>query len=659
MSSDGIAGLVLEQCLFGYDDGHKLLSSSIGLTPEIEHYLLEASDLDPNATSASFGYWTGLPLPGMRAYALMKTWAAPEMKRPGCVWTHAIIISNSDMAKIENFELIASLVKRPGLCTQRHEYEEKLTVSLVDYKQQRHFLSVEDVVKATDALYSSEASGLLALEPDKAEDVIFAIWSQQWPRLRRVFRFRTAFVGVGSRDKLKFDLRLDAPNYDVEDLFSIESIPDWQQVVFVDLRGGSESNLRRFLWRYGSDINTGKKRFEFLVELYIQAVKNSFGMNSFSVLNKVADELPNPTDGALLKKDLLAVGMSSYSMLPALDPLHVISYFVNDIRSLAYSELPTIAFDMVEKFWVARTDEILVLADQAISFKHKIGVDLVGKISLLADANNFLRISRRVPKVRALVVKSNPGLLNSPDLSEIRGQELISLLENIPDESEFASDIITRLVGTNDAEAASFFKFKFKAVLQRVVRNLLASETQRKSIAPCWETAATISTGAEFLASIKEASGSAREVHACIQLSNFNFDMAKSLPLEIWRMVVEKSADDIYGRPRLVYKAFLLSIAFESREYGREPIFEYSFEAVHKAIWNAELPYQSLELISSYLPQVPFWQQWDTCLRLRLAIAATYEFGKLDRDSFFRLSDDQEIVDMLRALMRSKKKWWK
>src|SRR4051794_9036647 len=91
----------LDQCLFGYNDGHRLLASSTRLPPEAASLLLVHSDLLPGFKSAqSDRYWTGLPIPSAKVYALMRTWLAPELSRPGCVWTHVLLIRFADMARL-------------------------------------------------------------------------------------------------------------------------------------------------------------------------------------------------------------------------------------------------------------------------------------------------------------------------------------------------------------------------------------------------------------------------------------------------------------------------------------------------------------------------------------------------------------------------------
>ena len=103
--------MTVEQCLFGYDDGHRLLASSIPLGTEAAT-LTEMSDLAPGAVfGRSESYWTGVPAPGISRYVLMRTWPAPEMSRPGCVWTHALLFEPSLLEELGD---LAALRPTPG-----------------------------------------------------------------------------------------------------------------------------------------------------------------------------------------------------------------------------------------------------------------------------------------------------------------------------------------------------------------------------------------------------------------------------------------------------------------------------------------------------------------------------------------------------------------
>lgn len=92
----------IQQTLHGYSEGHMLLASSIStLTQRDKKKMAVLSDWDEYARQEDEStYITAYPLPDSPYYVVAKTWYANEMERPGCVWTHSLLI---DMRVIEEF----------------------------------------------------------------------------------------------------------------------------------------------------------------------------------------------------------------------------------------------------------------------------------------------------------------------------------------------------------------------------------------------------------------------------------------------------------------------------------------------------------------------------------------------------------------------------
>ena len=117
-----------DQCLFGYDDGHRLLASSLPLGSEASP-LTELSDLAPGTVfRGSEGYWTGVPAPALGRYVLMRTWPAPEMSRPGCVWTHALLIDLALLESLDDLSVLQKIPVRPGPVFNLSHYREPISV---------------------------------------------------------------------------------------------------------------------------------------------------------------------------------------------------------------------------------------------------------------------------------------------------------------------------------------------------------------------------------------------------------------------------------------------------------------------------------------------------------------------------------------------------
>ena len=120
----------VEQTLHGYSNGHRLLQTSCKLPEQDGKKMLMLSDLSGNEFIGGFErYFTGYSLSDERI-VLACTWYAEEMKRPGCVWTHSIIINAKDLAC--NSKMIApaviNLFRRPESNSDLEEYRQTLKV---------------------------------------------------------------------------------------------------------------------------------------------------------------------------------------------------------------------------------------------------------------------------------------------------------------------------------------------------------------------------------------------------------------------------------------------------------------------------------------------------------------------------------------------------
>ena len=104
----------LHQALHGYADGHRQLALSTTLKPRDQKRLLALSDISgPGARLDDDGYLTGYPLAESGYFALGRTWLAPEMPRPGCVWTHTLLIDFTDLAALDTLTGLLDLFRRP------------------------------------------------------------------------------------------------------------------------------------------------------------------------------------------------------------------------------------------------------------------------------------------------------------------------------------------------------------------------------------------------------------------------------------------------------------------------------------------------------------------------------------------------------------------
>src|ERR1035438_7653912 len=106
--------VALHQAVFGYDAGHNLLAASCPLSAESRRTLAVLTDTSGPWPASGFDHaFTGTLLPDMPYYALFCTWLAPEMPRPGCVWSHVLLIELADLAGLADLGELRHCFKKP------------------------------------------------------------------------------------------------------------------------------------------------------------------------------------------------------------------------------------------------------------------------------------------------------------------------------------------------------------------------------------------------------------------------------------------------------------------------------------------------------------------------------------------------------------------
>jgi hypothetical protein len=187
--------LVVHQALYGYDDGHRLLAASRSLPSEDRRWLLRQTD-SPDAGTGSI--WTellaGYPLPSGR-YAWAMTWPAPEVPRPGCVWTHVLIFEPEDLRSDRALPL-AAFARPFDLESARGRYREPVELPSSPANGALEPILGSALTTVLWAFYEPPSVpvriGRVHL-PDGARHILLtAPWRVAWPELRQRLSFADA-----------------------------------------------------------------------------------------------------------------------------------------------------------------------------------------------------------------------------------------------------------------------------------------------------------------------------------------------------------------------------------------------------------------------------------------------------------------------------------
>ncbi len=658
----------LHQCLYGYDDGHRLLAASTRLGTEANSLLLLLSDLAPGLSATGIdGYWTGVPITSAKSYALMRTWPAPEMPRPGCVWTQALLISFADIARFADLRAVTDLFTRPNLGLGFEQYASVLDIEpsagAVGRVRTEHNVETSDALLLVDALYSESRRSTVRSLTGKLDTAIFGVWSQQWPRLRRSFSFRTAGGGGNEvpQQKFQFDIRMQtASEFRASEIRAADKLAEmpWAKVAAEDICSSEPTDFRRFIWRYGSDVRHGRDRFKFLAELYLESRRKTISYGDLSrTLSRVTMQLPALDDGKLLKQDLAGED-SAYSLLPASDPIEKLDFFLKNPENNAFPAPSFEAIRAVHELWNNSVDEIIRIADYASSNRSTLGETLLDRLAVAVDPSEFLAVTNDRPTLRRRLVSANPALLDSDILLGMQPHERLALLDLIPDDAPFAPNILDRLTVVDDAKLAEAMLKRFPTqALQSVAARIEGAATQDKKLIPdAWAQGVKLRASVFIELGFVEKASSTRVLAAFAEMLGYASEQVLSAGPIPWAKGFKNAVDDVRGHERPTLLTFLLTIALAKPVNGCELLLVATFEPIHTALRLSDLSYDLRSMLSPYLANLYWWEQWDTCLRLRITIVDAFIQGELDPVSFRRLTSEDRLREQLSKIANESKK---
>ena len=342
-NKDNSRSIVVHQTLHGYRDGHELLGTSLRELPKSSRRLMGVlSDLSGDGSFKGFRqYLTGYPIEEPGLFAFARTWYADEMNRPGCVWTHTLLLAFPDLALLPSLSPLLKYFRRPKNRRKTRVRLEPIehAVDSCEYRSEAHAADDElaECAAATlRALYGTEWPVLLpATETDQFEDLVLRIWSQQWPRLRRRFSFCTGSLSSREINKRPFDLQVvprrrcksiarslqhsevvDSTNHPPE-LAEVERTEEkWVRIGAADLYR-TDTQLRQFLWSFGADVEGERTAFRHLVTALAIATDTAAGKHKLrDLLAHLAKAFPEDSEAGFLKQTLLSPDRSSGLLLP-------------------------------------------------------------------------------------------------------------------------------------------------------------------------------------------------------------------------------------------------------------------------------------------------------------------------------------------------------
>lgn len=656
----------IHQALHGYVDGHREVAASCKLIPHDSKTMLILSDIsNSGACVAEEGYLTGYPLTESGYYALAKTWPAPEMTRPGCVWTHTLLIDFADLANLSSAQDLLTLFRRPNL-GELSGYSSHLTIGItpdddLDCKSELIDLNLSEWLKQLLlGLYERPKKSVFATYSSDCNyvPVVLALWFQQWPRLRRAFCFCTSTTTDRSSSRVTFDLQLVPKEiglrgqfHDITDVADVPKATDsWVEHAYEDIVSPRQNSLHKFFRRVGGDVASGRLAFTELTRLH---------------------KLIECSEGQPTVFDEIIILLNSESILSSVKAVRKVvvsraAYQANKLSSRALDFLVRNIFLIDDEARLTQSKNIghAIWKNNPVAFAGLLNNDKSGEmiaISTLASLSNIELIEglQDTTELDVPILTRRPEIMVEPSFWEcdVKLREAaFGVLKKYPNMWPAAiGAMITSGAGSVVKPAFNCFGFE-------TVWNVLAQALDdSKKVKPCgllqWLECAM--KNKEAVAKVL-ADSRVRMRHSLVTIARMTTPsrIPNNYGKDPWLLAIQGVEGELDDSDEIYFMSYLLSRALGSTSKSVADLVAISFDLVYRSALTDSISDDAWNLLNKRLPDASWWDSWDRCRRLRQAVAELFLNRNLSATVFGQLTQDDivfaEIASTERGLHKGK-----
>ncbi len=664
---------VIHQALHGYADGHRLIRSSIQLTKSSERELSILTDLSGSTGGEAFeSYITGYPLPGTNIYAFSRTWSATEMPRPGCVWTHTLLVDRDDLTTV-GIDNLHQLFRRPQEPNDQMPYSEpivprRLLFPALILPPRSHLAAILGALYADKA----QATAFVIDSPHEIEAGLLAVWSQQWPALASSFTFCTGAINPRRIDGESFDLQFIPRHFYRSSRWKDTSIlmkgrmkpvhqpPKWLDVGIDDVYVKDRpSKLKEFMSFIGKDLGPDRSVFGALVNVFASAQRLvSTGGTIEEVVKVVADEFPKEHQARQLKRALFGPPSARQASLlgdrkegEILDAL--LSSGACDSRELEVR-------NRAKQGWQegALTWDLLQTA-YSVRTESTVAKDILAGIAAAIDADD-LRQARDTEGLLDALVKLRPSLLEIPETWQGSEEEQRQFSEILSSQfrSNVAFDKVVRAMWkvNSDAAALEVITTGGSTAVSTVLDLIdLSEESGYSGHQPSkkrWLDAIQSQPQAVIMLLNKSNELMRASLRALSKVLDPLDPDVQRVDSAAWLRALSDTSHQKLGRDKGV-ATFILIAGLTKEGSSSDELICRSFDSVHKAILDGKLSNQWWGRLQSVLDELPWWRRWDRAEALRLTVVKRCVEREWPARSFLRLAEERSRLTLLVRTVRT------
>ena len=641
--------MYIHQTLHGYQHGHNKVASSIILSPVDEDRMKILSDWSEYAggIDGDMSYITAYPLSQDNLFVVAKTWYADEMSRPGCVWTHSLIIDLSEVDESFDFRKLKKYFHRPT--NDKYSYDKKIEINEIDINETSVPIRLQDTWILYNLITQNKTGLIFGIEntSEYYQDIILSILQYLPIGIIKNLRLCTGSSSIRKDGSTEFSMTFSSMPVNTLSSMAIKNENEDNQQLGI-------LYICESLCDKNSDI------FQ-LIRLFSKDIGiNYTEINTLGFLLKALSDAFN--GGSILSYD---------SLLTKITSAFPTSNVANTLKHFFFGRKVGLLFTTEENYYV----QISTLADDVFDDWQSIGIELSAEQYMSSSPERFISL---ISQLVSLDSMNNEGKKIINRAAQIVSEPLLRDL-CVNNWSVYLALIVTRVELLNgdywlslpiNKVAAIFplieemngkITYWDKSLSYILVNSLdVTSNFANKIYANCSKT---ISLIMDFM-----------QKHSCTSIPNTIQELcvinkkdiitwmneqnvlSRSIAHYIISIIppTSKTVIDCGVKPWVafshvdveptdyVFHTFLFCLSLNWKSAISLDILKKSFSCIYIAMSKDELPLKEFNKLRPYMEELPFWQSWDNCKKLRKGIVKAMKrlgYNRNDIENFTPSND--------------------
>ena len=651
----------IEQLLHGYQEGHGRLAGTLyNISPRDSARLSLMSDWSgyKDPTGKDHSYITTYRLEDSGLYVVAKSWYAQEMERPGCVWTHSLLINPAELSPAFDFRYLQRFFVRPKK-GDYGTYNKPIEINDGDVTPERWEGKRPDKVSLMfilSTLLTGEERFYMKVELESLWYQQLCLSLLQYLPLEMLNRITMSSGGASPR---KMDDELLTMQFvNVSEAISLVS-PPWVDklkesdfnvglniAVHAMFNGGNDlSSLIRI---FSNDIGVEVKKYLAVCQLtgaLLLGIRKEKALAYTEVLGIVLANFPTREEGTLVKENFLSE--------------RIVSLFCTEEDFL---------------FYMGTMEHI----EEAVSPGR---IKLEERIKKLAHDNGYLKLIERllnsdiISAYGRIMLKDSGIYLNANNIDEFDDDKWKGLLTYLGGNQDYLmsdkwlslhgerfNDVLWKFTRTNN-DGYQYWSELLKTILEheaylddslvdklythvedcahQVLDYLNANEKLLRYDSLHVRPFRDVESLVGWLSEQDKITSLVERLIVNYVWPSDSYIRDSKPQLWEWMMVNDN------GKKSPAYYVFMYEIAWQWRDNVVLKYFYHCFHHVHNELANRTMSDRIWYRMYRYGGSVSLFQEWDRCLKLKKGIVAHLKGQGFSRNAFEKFTPDGNINESL------------